>query len=173
MNPREIQAEMVEWGWPPSRSSHARSMAERRASGMVSPLTPLRFLVVEDEGLLALEIETYLERAGHTVTGIADTRTLALIQAGADRPDLALVDLRLHGIDSGLDLAADLGALEIPVLFVTGNCPERAGQGLALGCLHKPFDEGQLLAAVAIAGRLLHGEPVNIARLPSSLHLYG
>ncbi|TCZ65019.1 response regulator [Roseicella aquatilis] len=132
----------------------------------------MRILVVEDEGLLALEAETFLERGGHTVVGIADTRTAALIRAGAAQPDLALVDLRLLDGNSGLDLAADLGALGVPVLFVTGNCPEKGGQGLALGCLHKPFDEGQLLAAVAVMGRLLQGEAVDPSTLPSNLHLY-
>lgn len=144
-----------------------------QAGGRIEMLLPLRILVVEDEGLLALEAKIFLERDGHTVVGTADTRTAAVLHARAARPDLALVDLRLLDGNSGLALAADLGALGIPVLFATSNCPEEVGQGLAIGCLHKPFDEGQLLATIAVAARVLQGQAVDRSVLPSNLHLYG
>jgi two-component system, response regulator PdtaR len=131
-----------------------------------------RILVVEDEGLVALEIETFLMGAGHDVVGVAAGRAVALALARAERPDLALVDVRLANGDSGLDLAADLSALGVPVLLVTGNCPQDLGRSVALGCLHKPFDEHQLLAAVAAAARLAEGQAVEDQDLPSGLHLY-
>lgn len=131
-----------------------------------------RILVVEDEGLVALEIETFLAGAGHEVVGTAAEREGALALARAEPPDLAIVDIRLSGGDSGLDLAADLAALGVPVLFVTGNCPRESGRAVAVGCLHKPFDERQLLAAVAVADRLARGGPASVGRLPSGLHLY-
>ncbi len=131
-----------------------------------------RVLVVEDEGLVALEIETLLTGAGHVVVGTAADRVGALALARAERPEVALVDVRLSGGESGLDLAADLSALGVPVLFVTGNCPLERGRAVAVGCLHKPFDERQLLDAVAVADRLARGGPASAERLPSGLHLY-
>ena len=141
-----------------------------RGSG--SPPRRLRILVVEDEGLVVLEIQAGLEVAGHEVVGVAEDVASAGALARLKRPDLALVDVRLARGESGLDVAADLSALGVPCLFVTGNCPEGRGQGVALGCLHKPFDEGQLTGAVAAAEALLHGRPLP-RRLPMGLHLYG
>jgi CheY-like chemotaxis protein len=122
--------------------------------------------------LVALEIETLLTGAGHVVVGTAADRVGALALARAERPELALVDVRLSGWESGLDLAADLSALGVPVLLVTGNCPQELGRSVALGCLHKPFDEHQLLAAAAAAARLAEGQTVGHRDLPSGLHLY-
>lgn len=164
-------AATVGGGWTlPSRAPFMPADAERGKA----PLEPraLRILVVEDEGLVALEIETFLTGAGHEVLGTAADRAGALALARAEQPDLALVDMRLSGGDSGLDLAADLAALGVPVLFVTGNCPQGDGSAVAVGCFHKPFDERQLLAAVAVADRLARGGPVSPGRLPSGLHLY-
>ena len=162
---------MVGDGWTlPSRAPFIPADAERGQAPSESGAR--RILVVEDEGLVALEIETFLVEAGHEVVGTAADRAGALALARAERPDLALVDIRLSGGDSGLDLAADLAVLGVPVLFVTGNCPLEDGRAVAVGCLHKPFDERQLLAAVAVADRLARGGPVSVGRLPSGLHLY-
>jgi CheY-like chemotaxis protein len=135
---------------------------------------PLRVLVIEDEALVALEIESLLTNAGHKVVGVAEDRVSAskLVQQVMPRPNLALVDMRLANGASGLQVAADFAVLGIAVLFVTGNCPAERGQGLAVGCLHKPFTEAELLTAVATAEAVLHGRPLP-RRLPSGLHLYG
>lgn len=159
-------------GWTlPSRAPFMPAEAERGKASS-GPRAPLRILVVEDEGLVALEIETFLTGAGHEVVGTVADRAGALALTRTEPPDLAIVDIRLSGSDSGLDLAADLAALGVPVLFVTGNCPREGGRAVAVGCLHKPFDERQLLAAVAVADRLARGGPVSVGRLPSGLHLY-
>jgi len=134
---------------------------------------PLRVLVIEDEALVALEIECFLTAAGHQVVGVAEDHTSAteLARQTEPRAHLALVDMRLANGASGLQVATDFAALGIAVLFVTGNCPAERGQGLAVGCLHKPFTEAELLAAVTTAEAVLHGRPLP-RRLPSGLHLY-
>jgi DNA-binding response OmpR family regulator len=134
---------------------------------------PLRILVIEDEALVALEIELALTGAGHSVVGVAADRTsaMALARQTEPRPDLALVDIRLANGANGLQVAADFSGLGIKVLFVTGNCPADRGQGLAVGCLHKPFTELELLASVAAAEAVLRGQQPP-QRLPSGLHLY-
>ena len=132
----------------------------------------LRLLVVEDEALVAFEIETFLTGAGHLIVGVAESRgrALELLRTMSPQPDLALVDIRLAGGDTGLDLAADIGLLGVPVLFVSGNCPHEQGQGLAVGCLHKPFDEPELLAAVAAAAAIAAGQAPYYA--PAAMHVY-
>ena len=58
----------------------------------------------------------------------------------------------------------------IPVLFATGNCPMERGRELALGCLHKPFTDNMLIAAVRAAEDRIEGRPVQ--QTPSALHFY-
>lgn len=131
----------------------------------------MRVLIVEDEALVAMEIEGMLGLAGHEAVAQADDLPSAVAAAEAERPDLALVDIQLAEGTSGLDVAAALKARGVPVLFATGNCPDERGTGLALGCLHKPITDATLAAAVGTAEALLQGRPLPF-RLPSALHLY-
>jgi CheY-like chemotaxis protein len=130
----------------------------------------MRILVVEDEALVAMEIEMMIDLAGHEAVAQADDLNSALSAVAAARPDLALVDIQLAGGCSGLDVAAALKAHRVPVVFATGNCPREQGRDLALGCLHKPVTDSTLAAALAAAAALLEGAP--IPPLPTSLHLY-
>lgn len=132
----------------------------------------MRVLIVEDEALVALELEGMLALAGHEAVGLADDLSSAVTAAEAERPDLALVDIQLAQGASGLDVAAALKARGVPVLFATGNCPERRGRGLALGCLHKPITDDTLAEAIEIADALLNGRRMPV-HAPSALHLYG
>lgn len=129
----------------------------------------MRIAIIEDEALVAMEIEMHLEDAGHVVVGIADTLADAIALAERERPDLALVDIQLGAGSSGLDVARALRARGVTCLFATGNCPgERRDD--AVGCLHKPYSGQQLLKAVLAAEAVARGQtPGNI---PSVMHLY-
>lgn len=133
--------------------------------------TAMRVMIVEDEALVALEIEGMLGLAGHEAVAQADDLPSAIKAAEAERPDLALVDIRLAQGTSGLDVAAELKARGIAVLFATGNCPTERGRGLALGCLHKPITDGSLAGALEAAEALLQDRPLP-SHLPVALHLY-
>ena len=109
-------------------------------------------LIVEDEMLVALEMESILEEHGYAVVGLAADLEGAL--AYADRHvDLALVDLNLRdgltGPEIGRRLANEHRA---KVLFVTAN-PRLLGDGIAgtVGVLTKPTDETSLTSAIAFA----------------------
>jgi DNA-binding response OmpR family regulator len=109
-------------------------------------------LIVEDEMLVALEMESILEERGYEVVGIASDLEGAL--AFADRNvNLALVDLNLRdgltGPEIGRRLAHEHRA---KVLFVTAN-PRLLGDGIAgtIGVLTKPTDESNLTSAVEFA----------------------
>lgn len=130
----------------------------------------LRILLVEDEALVAMLVEDALVLHGHVVTGIADTHADALALADADRPDLALCDVRLARGDCGRDVAAALARRGIPCLFLSGNCPDTADHPLILGCVAKPFNSAALGRAIdAVQVRLRGGEP---DRMPAELRFY-
>ena len=131
----------------------------------------MRVLIVEDEALVAMAIETMLVMAGHDAVGQADDLDTALAAVDVEKPDLALVDMQLARGCNGLDVAAALKARGVPVMFATGNCPRENGRDVALGCLHKPFSDQTLATAIAAASAVLSGR--SAPALPPSVHLYG
>ncbi|MBZ6076698.1 response regulator [Microvirga puerhi] len=103
----------------------------------------LRILIVEDEILIALELESLLQDAGHDVVGIASSSAEALKLGRNLNPDLAFVDIHLSDGPTGVEVARQFSAqLDVPVLFMTANTkriPEdRAG---ACGVIAKPYTE--------------------------------
>lgn len=102
---------------------------------------PLRILIVEDEALLAMQLEMLVEDAGHVVVASAFSAAEAIALAAETRPDVAFVDLQLRGRSSGLDVARAVRDLEgITVVFVTANAsalPEDFEGAVAV--IAKPF----------------------------------
>lgn len=128
-------------------------------------------LIVEDEMLVALEMEYILQDLGYRVLGIAPDLESALAFT-EEQIDLALVDLNLRdgltGPEIGARLARDHNAA---VLFVTAN-PRLLGNGVAgtIGVLTKPTDENAVSSAVEFAMRHRRGEPV---QPPVGLKVFG
>jgi DNA-binding NtrC family response regulator len=115
-----------------------------------------RILVVEDEAVVALDVEDRLRRLGHEVVGIADSGAGALAQAAEARPDLVLMDIALRDGADGIVTAERLRAeLAVPVVFVTAFADaetlERAKRVSPHGYIIKPFDERDLRATIEIA----------------------
>ncbi|MEL7030330.1 MAG: response regulator [Pseudomonadota bacterium] len=82
-------------------------------------------LIIEDEPIIALDLQGLAEELGHRVIGVASTRTEAVKLAGASRPGLVLADIQLADGSSGVDAVNDiLGGLTAPVIFITAY-PER------------------------------------------------
>ncbi|MCC6947664.1 MAG: response regulator [Bradyrhizobiaceae bacterium] len=82
-------------------------------------------LIIEDEPLIAMDIEGLVERLGHDVVGIARTHREAIDLAGRHRPGLILADIQLADGSSGLDAVNELlKDFEAPVVFITAY-PER------------------------------------------------
>ena len=118
---------------------------------------PLRILVVEDEILIALELESLLQDLGHDVVGIAASSKDALSLGRELKPDLAFVDIHLSDGPSGVDVARHLSSEHgVTVLFMTANAkriPEDfAG---AWGVIAKPYTERGVREALVyvIAGQ--------------------
>ncbi len=82
-------------------------------------------LIIEDEPLIAMDLESLVTDLGHVVLLVARTHREALAAVEASQPDLVLADIQLADGSSGLDAVHDiLGSLEVPVIFITAY-PER------------------------------------------------
>lgn len=116
--------------------------------------TRSRVLIIEDEPIIALDIEAIVAGLGHTVAGIAATRAEALALATADAPGLILADIQLRDGSSGIAAVRDLVArVPAPSIFITGF-PERllTGRGPEPAFLiSKPFVPAAVAAAIAQA----------------------
>ena len=128
-------------------------------------------LIVEDEILVALEMESILQDNGYKVVGTATDLEEAMASAHQGL-DLALVDLNLRDGLTGPQIGERLATEhKAGVLFITAN-PRLLGNGIAgtIGVLTKPTDEATLLSAVAFALNRRQGVP---AEAPSSLLCFG
>ncbi len=82
-------------------------------------------LIIEDEPIIAMDLEALVESLGHRVTGVARTEKEALQLAQSKQPGLVLADIQLADGSSGIDAVnAMLGDFEVPVIFITAF-PER------------------------------------------------
>ena len=82
---------------------------------------PLRILVVEDEPLIAMVIEDYLESLGHDVAGTADSVETALAMVADGRFDVAILDVNLRDGEPSWPVADALAAASKPFLLATGG----------------------------------------------------
>lgn len=82
-------------------------------------------LIIEDEPIIALDLEALMESLGHRVTGVARTESDALYLASTKPPGLVLADIQLADGSSGIDAVNKmLATFEVPVIFITAF-PER------------------------------------------------
>ena len=119
-------------------------------------------LLVEDDFLVSMEMETGLEEAGYEVAGIAATAEDAVALAAERRPALVVMDIRLAGDRDGVDAALEIyRTLGIRSIFASahGDAGTRARAEAAqpLGWVAKPYRVETLLAAVEEALREADG----------------
>jgi CheY-like chemotaxis protein len=116
--------------------------------------TRAEVLIIEDEPIIAMDIETIVRDLGHSVTGVAVTRDEAVAQAIARRPGLVLADIQLADDSSGIDAVKDiLTEFTVPVIFITAF-PERLLTGERpepTFLITKPFQRSTVKAAIAQA----------------------
>jgi DNA-directed RNA polymerase specialized sigma24 family protein len=125
-----------------------------RAGREISEQIQTAVLIIEDEPLIALDIQTLVEQLGHDVTTIARTHTEAVRAALKTRPGLILADIQLADGSSGLDAVNEiLGTQEVPVIFITAF-PERFLTGQApepAFLITKPFSADSVKAVISQA----------------------
>jgi len=140
---------------PEAELLHAAALNE------IEKQSAARVLIIEDEPIIAMDIESIVLELGHTSLGIADTRDIAVRLAESERPDLILSDIQLADGSSGIDAAHDiLAKFDVPIIFITAF-PERLLTGERpepTFLITKPFKRAAVQAAISQA--LFFGTPV-------------
>jgi CheY-like chemotaxis protein len=120
-----------------------------------------RILIVEDERIVAIDLQRRLTRLGYSVVALAASGTEAIQKASALGPDVVLMDIRLQGDMDGVEAAQQIQAsAAIPVVFITAYVDEATQQRVKAtspwGCLYKPFTPHQIQTTVehVLSGQL-------------------
>jgi DNA-binding LytR/AlgR family response regulator len=130
----------------------------------------LKVIIVEDEMLLAMELEYEIQAAGHAVVGIAATKEQALELVRAGLPEFAFVDIHLQDGPTGIDLGRQLAKQGIPYVFVSGNIKKLpADFAGAIGAIEKPYTMNGMANAIAYLSDLVGGDDSGLP--PASLVL--
>ena len=114
-----------------------------------------RVLVVEDENIVALDIERGLKRLGYDVSAVVNNGKDAIREVSTNPPDLILMDIQIQGNIDGIETAGEIHKhFNVPVVFLTAYADEatlqRAKAVEPYGYLLKPFDETELHTAVEV-----------------------
>jgi PAS domain S-box-containing protein len=115
-----------------------------------------RILIVEDEVVVAIDVESRLRALGFEVTGRVATGAAGIQEACERRPDLVLMDIRLKGGMDGIEAANEIRTRTgLPVVFLTAHADDRTVERAKLsepfGYLLKPFQDRELKTAIEIA----------------------
>lgn len=119
-------------------------------------MSTARVLVVEDESIIALDIQTSLQNAGYQVVSIATSAEEAINDTAVLQPDLVLMDIRLRGTMDGVETAEQIRQTwQLPVIFLTAHADEntlvRAKKVQPFGYILKPFEDRELITMIEIA----------------------
>lgn len=126
------------------------------SNGGESQQVPPRLLLVEDELIVALDVQQRLEQLGYRVVAHATTGDEALELAAAETLDLILMDVKIRGKWDGIETATRIREfLEIPIIYLTAYSDEstlqRAGTTAAYGYLIKPYEDRELRSSIEMA----------------------
>ncbi len=117
---------------------------------------PPKILLVEDEAIVAMDMELILKENGYAVCGTADNGADAIALARSKKPDLILMDIVIKGKMDGVDTAKWIShGLNIPVIYLTAyndaHTVDRATRTGPYGYLTKPFQAKEIRAAIEVA----------------------
>jgi CheY-like chemotaxis protein len=143
----------------PREAAEVLEVSQRRAEELLTQASEeiarqiaTDVLIIEDEPLIALDLQRMLEGLGHRVTAIARTRDDAVEAASSNKPGLVLADIRLADGSSGLEAVNDiLSSFSVPVVFITAY-PDKLMTGERpepTFLITKPFREDAVKAVVS------------------------
>ncbi|MBT9439463.1 MAG: response regulator, partial [Desulfobacterales bacterium] len=115
-----------------------------------------RILIVEDEGIIAKDIQSTLNRLGYSVIGIASSGEEAIKKAMEIHPDIVLMDIVLEGAMDGVEAAEYIhDHFDIPVVYLTAYSDDTTLQRAKItepfGYILKPFHEKELYTTIEMA----------------------
>lgn len=110
---------------------------------------PIRVLIVEDETIIAMDLQRKIQKMGCEVVGRVSSGELAVEQAFELKPDVVMMDINLSGKINGIDAAKFIRQQDdIPVIFLSAFLAHepaiREGKDLSFAMLAKPFDPFEL-----------------------------
>ncbi len=119
-------------------------------------MNPIRILVVEDESVIAFDLELQLTNLGYQVVGVVSSGEAVLARVSQSCPDIVLIDIHLEGGMDGIDAAWQVRELyRIPVVFLTAYAEDhtlqRAMESQPYGYLVKPCEGRELHATLQMA----------------------
>jgi CheY-like chemotaxis protein len=112
-------------------------------------ITKANIMVVEDEGVVSIDIRNMLKKAGYSIAAVAFQGDEAVEKAELSAPDLVLMDIGLKGEIDGIEAAKRIrDRFQIPVVFLTGFADEvtaaKAQEVNPSGFIIKPINEEEL-----------------------------
>lgn len=114
-----------------------------------------KILIVEDEFIVASDLQLTLQKAGEIVTGISTSVAQALESIAENRPDWVFLDIYLAGAQNGIELARILVSMNIPFIYVSANSSEAMLEEAKVtkphGFIVKPFRENDILVTLSVA----------------------
>lgn len=129
-------------------------------------MQPCRILIVENESLVAMDMERMLLQLGYTVLPHVNSYDDAIQQLNTTKPDLVLLDINLNETKTGIDLSLKLQQdYKIPFIYITSHSDKTTMQQALVtrpnGYLLKPFDADDLYAAIEVAMSNFNGSASN------------
>jgi two-component system, response regulator PdtaR len=138
--------------------------SEEASGADKAPASPARILIVEDDFLVASDMEAGLTDAGMEIVGVASSAEEALKLARTERPTVVVMDIRLAGKRDGIDAALELfNTLGIRCVFATAHNDEdtrlRAEPANPIAWVPKPYSMASLVEAVRRAVKQILDDP--------------
>lgn len=135
----------------PERQLHA---CLHEAQQQIAVQSAAKVLIIEDEPLIAVDLESIVSELGHDVVGISRTRSSAVAKAKSTQPNLILSDIKLADESSGIDAVNEIVQFrDVPTVFITAY-PERLLTGLRREptfLITKPFRAEMVRAVIGQA----------------------
>jgi two-component system, response regulator PdtaR len=119
-------------------------------------MSEIKILIVEDDPIIAADIEAFLNNADYTVSGVAYSPGKAMQELKNNTPDLVLLDINLSAEINGIDIAMYIHeSVKVPFIYLTSystsDIIKKAKLTEPSGYIIKPFDESDLYANIEIA----------------------
>jgi|WetSurMetagenome_2_1015567.scaffolds.fasta_scaffold14220_8 CheY-like chemotaxis protein len=125
---------------------------------------PIRVLIVEDETIIAMDMQRKIKQMGCDVVGRVVSGEQAVEQARTLRPDVVLMDIKLRGKMDGITAARRIRQHDdIPVIFLSAYLAQESvrqeGASLSIAMLPKPFDPYELKEAISLIAKSRPAQP--------------